>query len=83
MSLMRFFIEEFVEVIEWREQDRDTILWKFPDRDANIKYGASLTVRESQYAMLLNEGALADEFDPGMYELLTENMPLLTSLKNW
>ncbi len=83
MSLMRFFVEEFVEVIEWREQDRDTILWKFPDRDANIKYGANLTVRESQTALFLNEGEFADDFEPGRYELLTENMPLLTSLKNW
>ncbi len=83
MSLRRFFMEEFVEVIEWREEDRDTILWKFPDRDANIKYGASLTVRESQMAMFLNEGEFADVFEPGRYELLTENMPLLTSLKNW
>ncbi len=83
MSLRRFFIEEFVEVIEWRETDRDTILWKFPDRDANIKYGASLTVRESQTAMFLNEGIFADVFEPGRFELLTENMPLLTSLKNW
>ncbi|HFB99172.1 MAG TPA: virion core protein (lumpy skin disease virus) [Phaeodactylibacter sp.] len=80
---MRFFVEEFVEVIEWREQDRDTILWKFPDQDANIKYGASLTVRESQMAMFLNEGEFADTFEPGRYELATENMPLLTSLKNW
>ena len=83
MSLRRFFIEEFVEVIEWREEDRDTILWKFPDRDANIKYGASLTVRESQSAIFLNEGEFADVFEPGRYELLTENMPMLTSLKNW
>ena len=83
MSLRRFFIEEFVEVIEWRETDRDTILWKFPDRDANIKYGANLTVRESQTAVFLNEGEFADVFEPGRYELLTENMPLLTSLKNW
>jgi len=83
MSLMRFFIEELVEVIEWREQDRDTILWKFPDRDANIKYGANLTVRESQHALFLDEGEFADDFEPGRYELLTENMPLLTSLKNW
>ena len=85
MSLMRFFVEEFVEIIEWKEQDKNTMLWKFPDRDrdSNIKYGASLTVRESQTALFLNEGEFADEFEPGRYELLTENMPLLTSLKNW
>ena len=83
MSLRRFFIEEFVEVIEWREQDRDTILWKFPDRDANIKYGANLTVRESQLGMFLNEGEFADLYEPGRYELVTENMPLMTSLRNW
>ncbi len=83
MGLFDFFTEEFVEVIDWVEKDPDTILWKFPDKDANIKYGASLTVRESQLALFLDEGRFADIYDPGRYELVTQNMPLLTSLRNW
>lgn len=83
MGLFDFIKGEFVEVIDWVEKDKDTILWKFPDRDANIKYGAGLTVRESQVALFLDEGRFADVFEPGMYELLTQNMPVLTSLRNW
>lgn len=83
MGLFDFFAEEFVEVIDWVEQDNKTVLWKFPDKDANIKHGASLTVRESQLALFLDEGRFADIYDPGRYELITQNMPLLTSLRNW
>ncbi len=83
MGLLDFFLEEFIEVIDWVEKDKDTVLWKFPDKDANIKYGASLTVRESQVALFLDEGRFADTYDPGMYELITQNMPVMTSLKNW
>jgi len=83
MGLLDFFLEEFIEVIDWVEKDKDTVLWKFPDKDANIKYGASLTVRESQVALFLNEGQFADTYDPGLFELNTQNMPVLTSLKNW
>ena len=83
MGLLDFFLKEFVEVIDWVEKDKDTVLWKFPDKDANIKYGASLTVRESQVALFLDEGQFADVYDPGRYELNTQNMPVLTSLKNW
>ena len=83
MGLFDLFTSEFVEVIDWVENDADTILWKFPDKDANIKNGAQLTVRESQMALLLDEGQMADVFEPGRYELITDNIPLLTSLRNW
>lgn len=83
MGLFDFIKGEFVEVIDWVESDRDTILWKFPDRDANIKYGASLTVRESQTAIFIDEGRIADIFEPGRFDLITQNMPVLTSLRNW
>ncbi|HHH49723.1 MAG TPA: virion core protein (lumpy skin disease virus) [Saprospiraceae bacterium] len=83
MGLFDFIKGELVEVIDWVEKDKDTILWKFPDRDANIKYGANLTVRESQTALFLDEGQMADVFEPGRYELHTANMPILTTLKNW
>ncbi|MFK8102839.1 MAG: SPFH domain-containing protein [Saprospiraceae bacterium] len=83
MGLFDFIRGELIEVIDWVEQSDDVILWKFPDKDANIKYGANLTVREGQVALFLNEGEFADLYEPGRYELVTNNMPLLTSLKNW
>jgi membrane protease subunit (stomatin/prohibitin family) len=83
MGLFSFFKGEFVEVIDWHEQEANTILWKFPDKENDIKYGAGLTVRESQTALFINEGRLADVFEPGRYELQTSNMPILTKFKNW
>ncbi|MCB0619511.1 MAG: SPFH domain-containing protein [Saprospiraceae bacterium] len=83
MGLFDFIKGEFIEVIDWVEKDRDTVLWKFPDRDANIKYGAQLTVRESQTAIFIDEGRIADLFEPGRFELITQNLPVLTSLRSW
>ncbi|MCH2021039.1 MAG: SPFH domain-containing protein [Saprospiraceae bacterium] len=78
-----FLKNELLEVIEWREEGKDTVLWKFPDKDCSIKYGAQLTVRESQAAIFINEGQIADIYGPGRHELKTENMPLLTTIKSW
>lgn len=83
MGLFDFFRGEFIEVIDWVEQDKDTLLWKFPDKDANIKYGAQLTVRESQSAIFVDEGQIADIYEPGRHKLITDNMPILTTLKSW
>jgi len=78
-----FLRNEMLEVIEWKEDSKDVVLWKFPDKDANIKYGAQLTVRESQMALFQNEGQIADVFFPGRHKLITENMPILTTIKSW
>jgi len=83
MGLFRFVKNELIEVIDWVENDRDTVIWKWPHDKNNIKYGANLTVRESQTALFVNEGTIADVFEPGRFELVTQNMPLLTSLRNW
>lgn len=83
MGLFSFIKGELIEVIEWVDDSRDTVVWKFPDNDKNIKMGAQLTVRESQVALFINEGRLADVFLPGRHELVTRNMPLLTSLRSW
>ncbi len=83
MGLFNFIREELVEVIDWVENGDDILMWKFPDHDKNIKYGAQLTVREAQQAIFLDEGQLADVYPPGRFELITQNMPILTSLKNW
>lgn len=74
---------EFVDIIEWTDSSNDTIVWRFPRYQNEIKMGAKLTVRESQVSVFVNEGQMADEFKPGMYTLQTQNMPLLSTLKGW
>jgi membrane protease subunit (stomatin/prohibitin family) len=78
-----FFKGEFIDVISWTDDTRDTMVWRFERRDNAIKYGAKLTVREGQAAVFVNEGMIADVFGPGLYELQTNNMPILTTLKHW
>ena len=75
-----FLKKQFIEAIEWPQQDNSTIAWKFPVADNEIKNAASLTVREGQIAVFLNEGQIADVFRPGRYELATQNLPILTAL---
>lgn len=74
---------ELIDVIEWTDDSRDTIVWRFPRHNNEIKMGAKLTVRESQTAVFVNEGQVADIFPPGMFELYTQNMPILSTLKGW
>jgi membrane protease subunit (stomatin/prohibitin family) len=83
MGLMDFIKKQFIDIIQWTEQDDGTLSWRFPMRDMEIQYGASLTVRESQMAVFVNEGKVADVFGPGMYKLTTQTIPILTYLKNW
>lgn len=73
----------FIEIIEATTPDPNWLMWKFQDEDKEIKNGAQLTVRESQAALFLNEGQLADVFGPGRYKLTTENIPVLSRLKGW
>ena len=74
---------EFIDIIEWTDSSNDTLVWKFPRYQNEIKMNAKLTVRESQQAVFLNEGTIADVFQPGMYTLQTQNMPILATLKGW
>lgn len=83
MALMDFIKKQFIDIIQWTESDDTTLAWRFPMRDFEIQNGASLTVRESQLALFVNEGVIADLFQPGMYRLTTEALPVLTYLKNW
>ncbi len=85
MGLFDFVKGELIDVIEWVDSSNDTIIWKFPRKngDHEIKNNAKLTVRESQQAVFLNEGVLADVFKPGMHTLQTQNMPILATLKGW
>jgi membrane protease subunit (stomatin/prohibitin family) len=83
MSFLDFLRGEFIDVIHWTDDTRDTIVWRFERRGHAIKYGAKLTVREGQAAVFVHEGQLADVFQPGLYELETNNMPILTTLQHW
>jgi membrane protease subunit (stomatin/prohibitin family) len=74
---------EFIDIIEWLDDSRDTMVWRFPRHENEIKMGAKLVVRESQTAVFVNEGAIADAFPPGTYTLQTQNMPILSTLKGW
>ena len=74
---------EFIDVIEWVDDSSDTMVYRFERYGNEIKYGAKLTVRESQLAVFVNEGEIADILKPGMYELETENLPVLSTLQNW
>ncbi|MBI4964317.1 MAG: SPFH domain-containing protein [Desulfomonile tiedjei] len=74
---------ELIEVIEWLDDTGDTLVWRFPDQDHEIKMGAKLTVREGQAAVFVNEGQIADVFTPGLYSLNTQNMPVMTTLRSW
>ncbi|MCS7188585.1 MAG: SPFH domain-containing protein [Bacteroidia bacterium] len=78
-----FLRRQLIEIIEWVDETRNTLIWKFPDEDREIKMGAQLTVRESQVALLVNEGKLADVYGPGRHELTTRNMPILSDLRGW
>ena len=74
---------EFIDIIEWTDDSRDTIVWRFQRHGNAIKYGAKLTVREGQAAVFVHEGQLADVFQPGLYQLETNNMPIMTTLQHW
>lgn len=74
---------EFVDVIEWTDDSNDTMVYRFERYGNEIKYGAMLTVRETQLAVFVNEGEVADVFEPGLYELETANLPILSTLQSW
>ncbi len=74
---------EFIDIIEWTDDSRDTMVYRFDRFDNEIKMGAKLIVRESQVAVFINKGKLADIFEPGDYTLETDNLPILSTLQGW
>src|SRR5262249_45369411 len=74
---------QFIDVIQWTEAGSGVLAYRYPMRDMEIRNGAVLTVRESQMALFVNEGKIADVFGPGRYVLTTQTLPVLTYLKNW
>ncbi|MBY5990238.1 SPFH domain-containing protein [Roseovarius atlanticus] len=83
MGIFDFLSGEFIDVIHWVDDTRDTMVWRFERHGHEIKYGAKLTVREGQAAVFVHEGQLADVFTPGLYMLETNNMPIMTTLQHW
>ena len=83
MGLMDFIKGELIDVIEWTDDSRDTLSFRFPDDDKAIKNGAQLIVRESQVAQFVYLGEFGDTFGPGKHTLTTDNIPVLTKLKSW
>jgi excisionase family DNA binding protein len=80
---MDFIKGELLEIIEWTDDSRDTLSWRFPDEDKAIKNGAQLIVRESQVAQFVYLGEFGDTFKPGKHSLVTDNIPVLTKIKSW
>jgi membrane protease subunit (stomatin/prohibitin family) len=83
MGLMDFIKSQLIEIIEWTDDSRDTLSYRFPDEDKEIKRGAQLIVRESQAVQFVYLGQFGDKFGPGKYTLTTDNIPVLTRLKGW
>src|SRR5436309_15115512 len=83
MGIMNFIRGQLIEIIEWTDDSRDTLSYRFPDDDKAIKRGAQLIVRESQVAQFVYLGEFGDTFGPGKHTLTTDNIPILTSLKSW
>ena len=83
MGLTDFLRSQFIEIIEWTDDSRDTLSYRFPDDDKEIKRGAQLIVRESQTVQFIYLGQFGDTFGPGRYALTTANIPILTDLEGW
>ena len=83
MALWDKLVNELVDIVEWLDDSHDTLAYRFERYQNEIKYGAKLVVREGQMAAFINEGKLADVYKPGTYELNTQNMPILATLKGW
>lgn len=83
MALMDFIKKQFIDILEWTETGDGTLAWRYPMSGNEIQYGGSLTVRESQLAVFVNEGKVADVSGPGMHKLTTQTLPVLTYLRNW
>lgn len=83
MSLRDFIAKQWIDVIEWVEPEEGVLAYRYPMQDREIQNGGKLTVRDSQFAVFVNEGKIADAFGPGLYTLTTHTLPILTYLKNW
>ncbi len=83
MTLGRFLAKQFIDIIQWNEPGEGILAYRYPMQDMEIQTGGQLTVRESQLALFVDEGKIADVLLPGLHTLTTRNLPLLTDMKNW
>jgi membrane protease subunit (stomatin/prohibitin family) len=83
VSLREFLTKQFIDIVQWTESGDGVLAWRFPFANMEIQNGGKLTVRDSQMAMFVNEGRIADIFGPGLYTLTTRTLPLMTDLLNW
>jgi len=83
MGLMNYLKTQLLDIIQWEDDSRDTLSWRFPDEDKEIKRGAQLIVRESQVGQFIYLGQFGDTFGPGKHTLTTDNIPILSTLKGW
>src|SRR5438552_3512169 len=83
MAILDFISKQFIDIIQWTDDSRDTLSYRFPDEDKEIKRGAQLIVRESQIAQFVYLGQFGDTFGPGKYTLTTDNIPILSDLQGW
>ena len=83
MAILDYLKGQFLEIIQWTDDSRDTLSWRFPDEDKEIKRGAQLIVRESQAVQFVYLGEFGDTFGPGKHSLVTDNIPILSTLKGW
>jgi membrane protease subunit (stomatin/prohibitin family) len=83
VGLFDFLKKQFIDVIEWNDDSPGVLSYRFPMTDQEIQNGAQLTVRDTQLALFVNEGQIADLFEPGMHTIATNTLPVLTNLKNW
>ncbi|MEO8182569.1 MAG: SPFH domain-containing protein [Deltaproteobacteria bacterium] len=83
MGLFDKLRAEFVDIVEWVDDSQHTLVWRFPRYQNEIKNGAQLLVRPGQCAIFVDRGEIADVFEPGQYELSTDNLPLLSTLRGW
>ena len=80
---MSFLSKQFIDVIQWTEPEDGILAYRYPMEDMEIQNGGKLTVRDSQMAVFVNEGRIADVFGPGLYTLSTQTLPILTYIMNW
>jgi membrane protease subunit (stomatin/prohibitin family) len=83
MGIGSFIKKQFIDVLQWNEDTEGVLAWRYPMADQEIQNGGQLVVRESQVAVFVNEGQVADVFGPGTHTLTTRTLPVLTNLKNW
>lgn len=83
MGILSFAKKQFIDILQWTEGGDDLLAWRFPTADLEIQQGARLVVRETQKALFVDQGHVADLFDPGTYTIKTANLPVLTDLRHW